>query len=227
VISCPGPAQHGAHQRTASGSRRDEQCALCPRYAPHLVAAKPQPVGNRRGRGKQELIARRCTPYCGPGTEGGRTRPGFPAVSPRGRMRWYRLPSPAAHRREREASRVRCALLGSTILAGAVVVAALANPALADGGNGGSQSGQPGGVGGTDSTTAAGGDGGGSGFSRSGGGGGGAGTTGGSGGTALTGGPGGAGGASPGAAGGNGADGTVFSGTPPWGEAGAAAAPPD
>src|ERR1700730_18671043 len=49
---------------------------------------------------------------------------------------------------------------------------------------------------------------------------GGAGPGGGSGGTALTGGPGGAGGASPGAAGGNGADGTVFSGTPPWGEAG-------
>jgi hypothetical protein len=39
-------------------------------------------------------------------------------------MRSYRLRSPAARRREREASRIRRVLLGSTMLAGVLGIAA-------------------------------------------------------------------------------------------------------
>jgi hypothetical protein len=156
------------------------------------VAAKPQPADNRRPRCKRELIARRCTRIVGRGRGGDGHGRDFRPCRLAGECVCIDYHHRQRTEREREASRIRCALLGSTTLAGAVVVAALANPALADGGNGGAAFGLQGGVGGTDSTTAAGGAGGGSGFSRAGGGGGGAGTTGGSGGAALTGGPGGA-----------------------------------
>ena len=63
-------------------------------------------------------------PYCGPGTERGTDTTEIPAVSPRGRMRPYQSASPAAHRRERQASPIRRALLGSTMLAGLLGIAA-------------------------------------------------------------------------------------------------------
>jgi autotransporter-associated beta strand protein len=63
-------------------------------------------------------------------------------------MRWYRLRSRAEYSPERGQARVRRALLGSTMLVGATLLAAV--PALADGGRGGnSQDGGQGGAGGT------------------------------------------------------------------------------
>jgi autotransporter-associated beta strand protein len=93
-------------------------------------------------------------------------------------MHWYRLRSRAEYLPEGGHVRVRRALLGSTMLAGAVVLAALTGPAFADGGAGGQGVSGGGGTGGIASATGAGGDGGtasGGGSDQGGGGGGGAG----------------------------------------------------
>jgi hypothetical protein len=117
-------------------------------------------------------------------------------------------------RRARGPASQRRALVSGTMLAGAVLVAALATsaalPALADGGAGGTGGAGDGGTGGVASATGAGGDGGDAPSLFAGGGGGGAGATGGNGGNGNVsfGGSGGGGGPGAAVAGGSGTDGT-------------------